>query len=275
MVYIKYGDTFRKLREQLDLSLSSFSSVGISKTTLSNFERGGAMMSFDKVVVALQFMGISLAEFESFLNNYSPNESDSLLEDIEGAVIAQDTNDLKILYQRAKNEGYQYIALAAKASWSSLNEREIEKVLDLLYNTNIWGYKELCVCYLTMNNFSTRDILSILDTFLIDGHRLFNSKQYQGYLVQVCCRAITILSSRGYKEYAEHILNRMDKYELANTMFHRNLRNVTKGYWLYCFVDTEKGDQMMLQALKIFSELANPETATYYQARYDLLVKNR
>lgn len=275
MAYAKYGSTFRKLREQLHLSLSSFSSIGISKATLSYFERGETMMSFDNVVLALQFMGISLAEFERFLNNYSPSDSDALLEEIERANVSQSTDELKKLQELSEKDGFPYISLAAKSSWDTLDEEETEKIVDWLYGTEIWGYKELSVCLLTMDNFSTRDIVSILDMLLIDDQILFNSSQYRGYIVQVCCRAATIFSVRGYKEYADYALNRVHDYKLANTMFHRNLWNVTKGYWIYCFLDADKGDEMMLKALQTFRELANPETAIYYQTRYDLLVKNR
>lgn len=40
MIYKKYGEVFRKLRLQEGLPLSHFSSAGISKATLSDFERG-------------------------------------------------------------------------------------------------------------------------------------------------------------------------------------------------------------------------------------------
>ncbi|WP_339014769.1 helix-turn-helix domain-containing protein (plasmid) [Lactococcus garvieae] len=273
MVYKKYGDIFRKLREQHHLPLSSFSSAGISKTALSNFERGESMMSFEKVVVALQIMGVSLEEFEHFLNGYSLSDSDFLLEEIEKETVSQNFTKLKMLYTKARSQGYPYLALAAKSSWSALDEEETEKLVDLLYETEVWGYKEICVCYLTINNFSTRDILTIIDSFLVPGQELFNSLKYRGYLVQVCCRAVTTLSSRGYKEYAEHILNRIDAYSLVHTMFHRNLRNITKGYWIYCFVDAEEGKAMMSKGIQIFKDISTPEVAGYYQSRYEHFVE--
>ncbi|WP_339014765.1 hypothetical protein VNN36_12140 (plasmid) [Lactococcus garvieae] len=141
---------------------------------------------------------------------------------------------------------------------SSLNEEEAEEIVDFLYETKIWCYKEFCICYLTINNFFTRDILTLIDYLFFPEHKLLNSVTYRGYLVKVCCRVVTTLSSPGYKEYAEHILNRIDSYNLVHTMFHMNLRNITKGYWVYCFVNAKEGDDMMLQGVQIFKEIGMP-----------------
>lgn len=46
MVYKKFGYVFRQIREQKYIPLSDFSSIGISKATLSRFERAETMMNF-------------------------------------------------------------------------------------------------------------------------------------------------------------------------------------------------------------------------------------
>lgn len=273
MTYKKYGTTFRQLREQLHLSLSSFASVGISKAALSKFERGESMMSFEKVVMALQVMGVSLEEFEFFLNDYSLNEPEQLLNEIENATIIGDTIKLSALCKTAELEGFSYIAIAAKSSIAPLESLDIEKITDYLYEIDVWSYKELCIFYFTMSNLDTRDILYVLDLFLANGHKLFNAGKYRSYLVQACCRAVTILSYRGYREYASHILNRIKSFNLINTMFLRNLRNISYGYWLYRFKDTTMGDEIMLNALKIFNEVSTPDIAKYYENRYNYFVK--
>ena len=50
----------------------TFSSIGISKATLSRFERAETMMNFEKVVQALQLMGIGLEEYEYLLTTMPP-----------------------------------------------------------------------------------------------------------------------------------------------------------------------------------------------------------
>lgn len=275
MIYKKYGTIFKKLREQQNFPLSSFSPIGISKATLSNFERGESMMSFDKVVTALQYMGVSLEEFELFLNDYSQNDSDFFMDEIEKANIAQDTEKLIKLSNEAKKEGFPYISLAAKAAWTNLTKPEIEDLTNRFNEIELWSYKELCILFLTTDHLKTSDIIKIFKEFLDNENLLFNSPKYRSYLVQACCRGVSTLSYRGQKEEAKYILNQIEYYNLPNSMYLRNLVNITKGYWIYCFENPSKGNSMMLQSLQFFYEVSTPKIFQYYQDRYNRLVLSK
>ena len=58
MPYKRYGEIFKKLREQKNFSLSHFSEIGISKASLSRFELGQTMISFERLDSALQEMNV-------------------------------------------------------------------------------------------------------------------------------------------------------------------------------------------------------------------------
>ncbi|WP_341783868.1 helix-turn-helix domain-containing protein [Lactococcus formosensis subsp. formosensis] len=274
MVYKKSGYVFRQIREQKHISLSDFSSIGISKATLSRFERAETMMNFEKVVQALQLMGIGLEEYEYLLNDYAPNESEYLLKEIETAFLKQDKKELNNLHKIALEAGYPYISLAAKSSYTELSPENIDTITDYLYDIKVWGQIELYVFYFTMNKLNIRDILYILDLFLLEKkHKIFNSVKYLEIFVCACCRAIALLASKGYQEYSAHILNRVEALDLVQSMFLRNLLNLSKGFWTYRFKDEKAGNQMMLQALEIFHLIGNQEIAGYYQQQYDFHVK--
>ena len=274
MVYKKFGYVFRQIREQKHISLSDFSSIGISKATLSRFERAETMMNFEKVVQALQLMGIGLEEYEYLLNDYAPNESEYLLKEIETAFLKQDKKELNNLHKIALEAGYPYISLAAKSSYTELSPENIDTITDYLYDIKVWGQIELYVFYFTMNKLNIRDILYILDLFLLEKkHKIFNSVKHLEIFVCACCRAIALLASKGYQEYSAHILNRVEALDLVQSMFLRNLLNLSKGFWTYRFKDEKAGNQMMLQALEIFHLIGNQEIAGYYQQQYDFHVK--
>ena len=274
MVYKKFGYVFRQIREQKHISLSDFSSIGISKATLSRFERAETMMNFEKVVQALQLMGIGLEEYEYLLNDYAPNESEYLLKEIETAFLKQDKKELNNLHKIALEAGYPYISLAAKSSYTELSPENIDTITDYLYDIKVWGQIELYVFYFTMNKLNIRDILYILDLFILEkNHKIFNSVKYLEIFVCACCRAIALLASKGYQEYSAHILNRVEALDLVQSMFLRNLLNLSKGFWTYRFKDEKAGNQMMLQALEIFHLMGNQEIAGYYQQQYDFHVK--
>ncbi|MFK4934508.1 Rgg/GadR/MutR family transcriptional regulator [Lactococcus formosensis] len=270
----KSGYVFRQIREQKHISLSDFSSIGISKATLSRFERAETMMNFEKVVQALQLMGIGLEEYEYLLNDYAPNESEYLLKEIETAFLKQDKKELNNLHKIALEAVYPYISLAAKSSYTELSPENIDTITDYLYDIKVWGQIELYVFYFTMNKLNIRDILYIIDLFLLEKkHKIFNSVKYLEIFVCACCRAIALLASKGYQEYSAHILNRVEALDLVQSMFLRNLLNLSKGFWTYRFKDEKAENQMMLQALEIFHLIGNQEIAGYYQQQYDFHVK--
>ncbi|MDN5629383.1 MAG: Rgg/GadR/MutR family transcriptional regulator, partial [Lactococcus sp.] len=112
------------------------------------------------------------------------------------------------------------------------------------------------------------------DLFLLEKkHKIFNSVKHLEIFACACCRAIAFLTSKGYQEYSAHILHRVESLELVQSMFLRNLLNLSKGFWTYRFKDEKTGNTMMLQALEIFHQIGNQEIARYYQQQYDFHVK--
>lgn len=69
MIYKKYGQAFKKLRLQHRLSLRDFERIGLSKSTLSYFENGKSLISFDKLDLALQEMHTTFRSYMLMLNN--------------------------------------------------------------------------------------------------------------------------------------------------------------------------------------------------------------
>ena len=274
-VYKKYGEVFRGLREQNNISMSSFGILGISKATLSNFELGKSMMGFDKVLCALEFMGISLEEFEYFLNNYSENEAKSIINDIEKATFQQDNSLLLKLYTNACESKLLIIALAVKSSCIGLSKEEISKMLDFFYHIDMWGEKELWLFYTVIDNFDTYDILLILEELTRDKNKLLNLEKYSRRFILVCCKAATVLITRGYREYSEHILNRMIMFDHVVTMFQHNVYNFTIGLWEYKFEDKELGQNLVEASLKVFKELALPEVFNYYENEFKSLKRSK
>lgn len=139
-------------------------------------------MSFENVVRALQEMGITLEEFDHFLNDYSLGEKETILNEIEQAILQDQMTDLKGLYKRAQNLNLDFVALSAKASFTRLTPEETDKVTDHLYEISIWSYTELCIFLFTMEDLHAKDIIYILNEFLKNGHDMFNSKNIKSIL---------------------------------------------------------------------------------------------
>lgn len=265
MAYKKYGEIFRTLRKQSKIPISHFEKLGISKATLAKFERGESMMGFDRVVIALQELGISLEEYEQFLNNFLMNDKEDIIADIEHADILGIKEDLVHLSDKAKELKYPLLALSAKSLYSSLTNEEAEQITEYLFSIHIWGFTELNIFYFTLPNFSARELQILINSFLIEKHPLLGSEKYRNCFLKVAYRATILFSSRGYLDSAKYILDCIDNYHLEHTLFNQNLRNLTLGYWNYCFNDVAKGHYQIQQALDILNILGKQEVASYYQ----------
>lgn len=268
MVYAKYGSVFRKIREQKKMSLAVFQKVGISKPALSKFERGETMMGFENLVRALQEMGVTLSEYEDFLNAYSMGEGEVLLEEIENAVFLDDKQRLEELGQYTLENGFPVISMISKACCGKLDARSIEEITEYLYDVEIWGLSDLFLFYFTLEVLSIRDILHILKRFFPKGHVLFNSPKHRDVFLRITCRAVTVLIRRGYKPESKDILEQLLLHRLISTPFHHCLKRIVEGYWIYSFQSKKAGRLKVLDALQSLEIMSLPEVVLYYEKQY-------
>lgn len=99
MVYFKYGKAFHDLRIKHGFSLSAFEELGIAKSTLSNFENGKSMLSFDRLDSALQKMNVSPLDYSIMINNGEQESYISIFDEIEHAYYQREIKRLKEIYQ--------------------------------------------------------------------------------------------------------------------------------------------------------------------------------
>ncbi|MFK4935435.1 Rgg/GadR/MutR family transcriptional regulator [Lactococcus garvieae] len=272
MIYKRYGRVFRKIREQAEVPLSAFLSIGIPKSTLSNFERGNSMMSFDKVILCLELMGSSLEDFEHLLNNYMPCDSTILVEEILHAEIVHDEKELRRLEGIAASYEYPYLEICIKVILKEVIDREVEEVVDFLYKVHLWTVKELYILYVMIDYMTVKDILYILKSLEHQGQGICNSKKYQKYIACVLYRSITSLCMRGEKFKAKELMDRVVKYDFGNTIFLKNLFKAVKGFWIYCFENRKKGQNMIQNFLDKQVLVGDEKMARYYSKRFDYLL---
>lgn len=272
MVYKKYGQTFQQIRKQFGISLAELSTIGIQKSTLSNFERGKSMMTFDKVILSLQYLGVSLEDFENFLNRYNSIDPLYLLDSVEEVIISNQSEKLPELLRVSEQEGYKFISLAIKSVLGEVSSQETEEIVDYLYRIDVWSYKELCIFYLVIESLKSSDIIYLLRNFFKNNHDLFNSKKYQSYVGQLSCNAVVILSDRCFKDEAKEILDNIKGNDLANTMFVKTLLIGAEGYWTFLFSNKEKGREEMIKALNIIRLIDLKEVTHYYEKKYEKII---
>lgn len=269
MGYKKYGEIFRKVREQRNYSLADFQTIGISKASLSKFERGKTTMSFERVNEALQLMNIGLEEYENFLNDYLPNLSEEILVAIYNANMLGKENIVREFYEFTSHDDLYFVGLAAKSCYETLNEEEIENLTELFYSINIWSYSELCILYFTFSQLNEKDAFYIVKKLLNEKHAVFNSRKYSELVVQIFCKSIFVFSYKGYYKNAKYIVDKVESHSFVNMMFLNNLYNFCHGYFIFCFKDRERGYEELKIALDIFNYIGTKEMSVFYQREYE------
>ncbi|WP_338962292.1 helix-turn-helix domain-containing protein [Lactococcus garvieae] len=272
MAYKKYGETFKKIRKQNGFTLLDFSSVGLAKSTLSDFERGSTMISLEKIDLALQLMGYSLSDFDNHLNFYSPTDTTHILKEIENAVLLKNTQKLKEIQNTCLQIDQKYIAISIKFLLEEGRIEEKEKIINYLYETKAFGIKELSIFYSVVSQLTPHDILNIMKRLRYYGKGMANSETYHHHLAHLILQVILVLSNYRLKEESYFFLQRFETLNLAQSMLLRNLFKMTKGLWEYNFDNKEIGIQKVEKGLEILHLGARPEVATFYQEKFGKLM---
>ncbi|MFK4912289.1 MULTISPECIES: Rgg/GadR/MutR family transcriptional regulator [Lactococcus] len=272
MVYQKYGITFKNMRKQNKFTLADFSEVGLASSTLSDFERGLTMISLEKIDLALQLMGCSLSDFDSHLNFYSPTDPIYILQELERAILFNDSPKLKDLYITCKQTKQRNLCLTIKFLLKKGTLEEKNEIVNFLYETKAFGIKELSIFYIIMHQLAPQDILNIMKRLKQYGKGMSNSEIYHRHLSHVILEVITVLSNYGLKDEAHYFIKRVEELNLAQSMLLRNLFKAVKGLWVYNFENKLKGKEQIKKAMEILLLAAQPEVAQFHQERFKMLV---
>lgn len=275
-IYKKYGETFKKLRLQKNLKLSSFSYLGISPAALCKFENGKSMLKFDKLCLALSELSVTLSEYEKCLNRYDLAHHEQYIQVVGIARMENNIPKLQSCYKDAQDIEEKMFALGIKSLYASLTVEEVDELSSYFEGIILWRYIDLYTLDLTLNQLRPRQLIYLLEGFFLDSEQSYalNSLEHRTRFTHVLCRAILILSFHHHKEVTEHFLKCIHPQKFLHTMFTTNLYNFTKGYWKMIFEDNEQGKKEMEGALHNFEMLSYPVVANYYKQIYKQSLKN-
>lgn len=275
MPYARYGSIFKKLRTQKNLSMSFFESYGIQKATIQRFETGQSMMSFERLDVALQAMDVSLAEYEFFINNFQLGYVEEFLEELVLNSIRGNVEQIKRIEKSALNSGQDLLRITAQSCYKKVPMDEIQEVVSYLYQIESWGYFEISIFYLNLDQFSEKEIMHLMARFWEKGKDAYGIFKYRRRFMEASFRAVVLLSSKGAKKSADKIMKESYFQKDAKDVYVQILRKLATGFYEQCFGDMERGKSECEKYLLLFDDLGYSELATYYRQRQDkLLPKN-
>lgn len=271
MVYARYGEVFRTLRQQKGLPIGYFEKMGIGKSYLSKFERGQTMFRFESLDMMLQEMNVSLAEYELLLNNFEIDYQEEFIEELEEADYSQNIEALTSLYEISKYSGYHWFSLITKSRLGRLEKNEAKEIVEFLSTITQYGYLELCLVYFCIDSLETSDMVQILLEFEKKSANYYDIFKYRRRILATAYRASIILSIRKEQRLSEIILKIARKKAKRHDFFVRNLEKLAEGCYSYSFDNKASGKEAIEQSLNNFKEFDSQIVSDYYRNKLQRL----
>lgn len=73
----------------------------MSPAALSKFENGNSLLKFDKLILILEELSVTLSEYEKCLNNYDLDKYELLIQKMIIATVDDNLSEYPLLYEEA------------------------------------------------------------------------------------------------------------------------------------------------------------------------------
>ncbi|NYZ58478.1 Rgg/GadR/MutR family transcriptional regulator [Lactococcus lactis] len=279
MVYFKYGKAFHDLRIQHGFSLSAFEELGIAKSTLSNFENGKSMLSFDRLDFALQKMNVSPLDYSLMINNGEQDSYISIFDEIEQAYYQRDIKHLQEIYQenRSGSKEQKLVAYSAKGLYQYLLSQEIDELEDYIKGIQFWGLFELSILANIGDKLNDTLIDNILEDFLYNKSYYENVLYYRVLIYRFLYKVILNYVDTGKKENAQEILEISKQFFMPGDVMSRVIINYAQSFYCYYYIDEKKGKNQLQDTLRFLKKIGAIDFRNTLKMQYDKRItkKNR
>lgn len=148
------GETYRALREEKGISISSLAGADISKSQISRFELGETEISVFKLLYLLEKIGTTFEEFLLACNHYKPAEFTIFMNTVQSSAYQHDIHLLHTLAEQEKQffeetqSHYHRLnfilikSVLSRLTQVKLAEDELAYLSDYLLTIENWGYYE-------------------------------------------------------------------------------------------------------------------------------------
>ena len=152
------GETYRKIREEKGISISSLAGAEISKSQISRFELGETEISVFKLLYLLERIGVTLEEYLLICNHYQPSDFNTLIASVKQAAYNEDAQALLDmvekeieLFHETNSHYHKLNAIFIESIVSGMDKNHQLSRQDASYLTNYlfsvenWGYYETLI----------------------------------------------------------------------------------------------------------------------------------
>ncbi|WP_195927883.1 Rgg/GadR/MutR family transcriptional regulator [Lactococcus lactis] len=279
MVYFKYGKAFHDLRIQHGFSLSAFEELGIAKSTLSNFENGKSMLSFDRLDFALQKMNVSPLDYSLMINNGEQDNYISIFDEIEHAYYQRNIKQLQYIYEINKegSKEQKLIAFSARGLYRRLTIEELNEIEFYLKGVQFWGFFELSILANIGDKLDNSIIDNIIEDLRYDKAYYENNLYYRVLIYRFFYKIIFKFIDSEKKEKAQEILMISKQFFMPGDVMSYVIINFAESFYCYYYTDKKQGKMQLQETLKFLKKIGAEDFRKTLKLQYDkrILRENR
>ncbi|MQW22865.1 MULTISPECIES: Rgg/GadR/MutR family transcriptional regulator [unclassified Lactococcus] len=262
------NNAFKEIRKKLGFKQSSFVELGISKSSISRFERGETSLPVHQFYQALEFMDITFYEFNQTYLSYRNSEFKEMYDEIYDAYYSRDVLKIKKIMYKIKSP---LLKIALKSliydfeRGGKLTYLEREKLVDFIFSIETWGIFEFSILQFSIGQIDEKRIVKILKLMKEETSQFTSIRQYRRYIVQIFLKGIFILILLGDKNDSENFLKDIQKMTENDDLFLKNCILFMEGYYEYKFFNIELGRKKINECINIFDTLDCQDMSNFFK----------
>lgn len=278
MSYKEYGRAYKQLRLKKGMSINEIEVLtGVSKSTISQFENGHSLLSFERLEKILKAIDATLRDYSLVIDSGKVEEFIPIFQEIEQCLIRQESGRLAEIYQEniTKNDkSSELIALSAKASYTELSLEEISKVETYFLRGINWGLFDLYALSNLLDQIDIELVIDLLDelfatqelyTYFISLH------DYRDTLFWILTKSCLLLMEKKEKYFVQILLRKMERFTSENYLMSKLGIRYIGGCYKYVFVSREEEISIVKRLLSVLEELGALNLKDFVNLRFDRL----
>jgi len=258
MIYKKYGEVFKNLRLQKNFSQKELQELsGVSKATISQFENGKSMISYEKLTQVLDAMSLTIYDYSLLLNNGIPDYFITEFEQISAAFFNQDKENLGEIYEKNKRIGTietYIIGLCAKATYSQLSLSEQHIIESVFISKPFWGLYELYVFLHTVEQIDINLLGNITESLFSEQYisqYIQKLHEYRALTINILMKVILVYIDQDKEDKAKDLLDRIPVFLVDADITSHMMIYFLEGYFTVKFKNKNTGQQMIEEVMHI------------------------
>ena len=283
---VEYGQIFKELRLNRQLTLKQIANETVSVAQLSKFERGESDLSLTKFISALEKMNVSMKQFSDRVRNYKRLEQAELMTQMSYYFYQQDPKGIEQLLQSQEKKAAEELdnlrprlnvillrgILCQLDPEQKMAQEDLDFVSDYLFQVEEWGLDELILAG-NLVVFYPTELVCRRTREIVKRKEFYMEVSQNRYIVEgTLLNTIMLCVERGdlekvpeFDEALQAILNS------RNSQSNRIDYLYTKGFYKQACGDVS-GIQDMKDAIFCFKVCHNFPKMNHYQKHFDAFI---